>query len=283
MLAVIALLFLSLTLSYEDASASEFTGFAAFAAMNPRFPCNAYLRSQETAKRPAMAIVWGTFGYSPECVARYLERFRDRPHLLQIHLSNEVCRRNKRCRENEIEPKLTMRQYNQLLDRRDPNIINQLLERLQLIRAFTNTVKNGNTTLILSAGLEDNYSASAFRNLLGLLREEWPGMISRNPLRPSAGRMGADFIEAHLLNYDFQGEPCIATQDGVAGSFAHSAQFILNYHQQCMATILWRNNSQGAGQRVWRAPLKRAFSIREKEVTEIQKLLRFAAALSGAS
>lgn len=275
----IIILLLTFAYTIEDAQASEFTGLAAFAAMNPRFPCDAYLRSQSSAPRPGMVVVWGTFGYDATCVARFIERFSDRPHLLQIHLSNEVCRRNKRCKEFEVRPHWNIRRYNQALDSKDSQLFAELTARVQFIRHFVETLQTSNTTVVLSAGLEDNYSISAFRNLLELLRAEWPGLISRNPLRPESGRLGADFIEAHLLDYDFNGEPCIATQDGVLGSFRHSEQFIRNFSNQCFATFLWRAETQGAAQRVWTPPLKRKFRLGERQVRELRTLFKFAEVL----
>ncbi len=90
----------------SNANAEPYVGLSAFAAMNPSFPCNDWLGTlQEGTRRvskPAMAIVWGTFGSNGACVQRFLTQNRDRPHLLEIHFSNQTCLKYRRCATGEL-------------------------------------------------------------------------------------------------------------------------------------------------------------------------------------
>lgn len=220
-----------------------FRGVSAFAAMNDTFPCDRYLAMVNQAERPAMSVLWGTFGFNPRCVALFTQLNVDRPHMVQVHLSNETCRRNRVCGTGELFGGMTVRQYNRALENPQFEVIKALVERTEEIKAFTLAVGNPNTLWVLGTGLEDNYSNTAYSIVEFVVRRHWPGYISRNPLKGRV-RGGADWLEKHGNGASFGGQPCIANEDGTRNSHKRSRIFMRKY-AGCFASYLWRSEHQG--------------------------------------
>src|SRR4051812_2459540 len=61
----------------------RYRGVSSYSAMAPNFPCSRFLQIAERAKNPALAILWKTFGDSPECARQFFQRFKDRPTFLE--------------------------------------------------------------------------------------------------------------------------------------------------------------------------------------------------------
>lgn len=219
-------------------------------------------------------MVWGTFGKDPSCVINFLEKFHDRPHLLQIHFSNETCRRDRSCLEGEIANGATVYWYNRYLAENPQPIYREVLDRIQEIRAFVDEHKNSNTALLLSLGLEDNYTAQAARNLEALLRPSWPYLINRNPVRNDA-IVTNKFLEAHDPRKALRGPWCIFSEDGNRSSLT-ALKSRLKAYRHCIVVFAWRRNWQNAEPRERRfvPPRSRKFYFTAKDRRDVRYLLR---------
>ncbi|MBD1999228.1 hypothetical protein H6G00_21865 [Leptolyngbya sp. FACHB-541] len=163
----------------SDASSEPYIGLSAFAAMNPSFPCDSWLRTTRGLNKPAMAVLWGTFGNSGACMERFLYQNRNRPHLLEIHFSNQTCLEvedGRRCEDGELlrfnerrQPANTQDFNQEVLQ--NPALQNRIRDRIRRINQWLITHKNSNTKAVVSLGLEDEYSLEAFEKIVNLFQE----------------------------------------------------------------------------------------------------------------
>lgn len=243
-------------------------GMSYFAIQHPRFPCREALRVFRGVEHPALAILWGTFGEDNDCLRAWFRQSRNKPHTLEIHLTNEACVRNRRCREGEISG--TRR---------------ELVKRVRSILKVLLPVKNERTRLLLSTGLEDNFSRREFRRRLKIIRSVWPYEIVRNPLYGEYFS-GADLLERHGL-YVPIARPCVFNFDGhnVGNGNGHGryrprvtrseVRAILSRARRCDLAFLWEANSQGLyGGKNFTDPRARSFGISAGDVRHLNELMR---------
>lgn len=240
--------------------------------MSPDFPCDRFLAIVNQSPKPAMSVLWGTFGSSPSCVAAFVASNAHRPHMVQIHFSNETCRRNRNCQDGELHGELSVKAYNQTLEHPRFDVITSIVERAEQIKAFAHQFGNANTTWVLGAGLEDNYSNTAYSVVEFILRKHWGGIISRNPLKGRA-RGGAELLEKHGKKPTFGGQPCIANQDGSQGSYSSTRAFIKKY-RMCAASFIWRSAHQGRPGNHWVPIEERIYVIPDEDIANLGAILR---------
>lgn len=235
-----------------------------------------------------MAILWGTFSTKNICTKKYLQRFKDEPHTLEIHFSNEAGRRNGRLGKGELFPSLTVGQYNKALERKKPFVLKEIRLRAKAIAFFFENYGSPKTRLILSTGLEDNYTRKAFENFVRVIREEIPTsvILTRSPLHSTRFFPGAHFIELHGDTPDFpSGAPCISNLDGTDISFGddrrvlNGAISISEVHRflkrtRSCARLIWWSASQGIERGRFIKPRSRNFRIHSQNINAVNRLLR---------
>lgn len=262
---------------------TPFLGVSAYAAMSERYPCQRLMRATYHSRKPAIAVLWRSFGESTACMEWFMDLNRHRPHLLQIHITNEVCRRNRRCFEGEFLPRVSVGSYNKLLSSRDPRTLQLLRERVSGIVEFINHASNPNTVVILSTGLEDNYSIlvgdtinnDAYFAVLDAVRAEWSGLVSRNPEKDWYYPGTEEPAELQEVHDDWSASfpNTIANEDAVSANREDSLRF-LEHYKDSFAIFLWRAAQQGAGQRRWRPPREREYRFPIREEIEFSNLLK---------
>ena len=201
-------LFILLLISYlsEEAFAKPpkkpFIGFSSFAAMNSKYPCSRFLNISKSYSKPAMTVLLSTFGRNTECIKRFLNQNINKPHLLQIHLTNETCRRAKgRCTRDEIKPLWGVDKYNQELSRGNKELKKAIQNRVRFVERNIIPLTNSRTTLMLTTGLEDNFSEKAYLNVqLWIKQAGYRGYLVRNPLEDYCfGNRGSHLCELHSV------------------------------------------------------------------------------------
>ncbi|MCO6430571.1 MAG: hypothetical protein J5J00_06890 [Deltaproteobacteria bacterium] len=201
-------------------------GISAFAIQSNAFQgkvCRNFLRAISHSAKPAIAILYNTFGRNNRC----LEKFWDvtaaggKRHLTQIHFSNEAGRRMENLDRFDLLPEASIEEYNMLLERMPRWLERTLRKRVKSIRKLVER-HAGTGNFILSTGLEDNYSSDAWENLYGVLRSEWSGPISRNRVhnkwmrKQVWSRPAGVYNEFHGYKKGLPAEPppCVANGDG---------------------------------------------------------------------
>jgi len=221
---------LLLSLLVSNARAQNYQGISAYAAMSPRFPCDEWLKLEDNATYPAMAVVWHIFGDDQSCIVKFLDRYKDKPHLLQIHLSGKNCRwEDAPCPYSDAA-----------LREMSPATEARIRERFLGLDAMIVQYATAYTRIIISPLLEDDVSETAFRNLTAVVRSNLPYDVARIRWTP-----GATDIEEFHSNTGRPRRRCLANEDGTPNGLVGSAKFLRRY-SKCEAVILWRCDMQGS-------------------------------------
>lgn len=262
--------------------AQYYDGVAMLAAMLPAFnapdaagrtPCDKALEMLDATESPALAVLWGTFGDDLTCLKKFTEKLADRPHLLEIHLSNETCRRNGICRQEELFPGLSWEQYNTELERENPAVKARIETRLAGINSRLNGITQPTTLVALSLGLENHFTRRALEVLVSWVRPQWQGPIINNPVDYGALETGgADYLEKHAPRNVFGGAPCMVSEDGLYHDGEDSLEFF-DYHRFCAVRLAWRPEWQGREEGVAPTPPKtRTPEIKDADIAIIQEV-----------
>lgn len=270
------IIFLGLTLSlYESVIAppllaDNYRGFSSFASLSPRYPCSRLLQTLEAVPKPAINFVYGTFGNDFSCIKRFIDEFKDKDKAIQGQLSNENCRKYRRCGKGELFGKWSVRRYNYKLRRESKILSRHVGSRIRKIRRATET-SGPNSLLVLSTGLEDQLTNISYLKLYDVIRETWPYEISRNPLK--GHYIGpADYLERHGLRPEFHGKPCIYNNDGTEIDIP-KAKHVLKRYSHCRVSYFWNKRSQGRDTDEFVDPRLRRFRIFIKDIYLIGILL----------
>ena len=244
----------------EPLTFPRFVGLSAFSGLSYDFPCSEYIQAMSKVPNPIMPVVYGTFGTDFSCVSNFIQLQKE--SIVEIHFSNEACRRNNRCYEGEFAAELPVKGYNAALEENDPAILHAIRLRLIDLVAVAVSLSDVNpaVTWILSTGLEDQFTPLAYSNLHAEIARSWPYEIIRSPLDDNA--LGSSLTEHHGVQV-----PCntttIASNDGDPLNVSESAAFATN-HRDCKATILWQSNLQGISGEFTR-PRDRTFRITSED------------------
>ncbi len=263
-----------------------FFGLSAFAALHPQYPCSKWLRLMQNIDRPAMSILWGTFGHNKACVEQWLSIVQSKSHLLEVHISNEAGRRNRRLKQGELFKNDSVRAYNIRLCMNERSTRQRIQKRVQSIRDFVERVKSPNTILVLSLGLESQYSMCALTALRKNVKKVWPYGTIWNPVNIAAN----PYTEAMLLELHGVRPPlgrgCIANLDGVSINVGGRDPYrprvspgdftkFLQRHCHCKAVFGWTNRGQGiVADGRFRPPRSRRFIISTGDINILGRILR---------
>lgn len=186
--------------------------------MSPNWPCSRSLQVLNKFSAPATAILWRTFGKRKNCIRRFLHKNRARPHLIEIHPINNVYIRNGTTQRGTLEHKKTIASFNAKIMGFDPKLESQIINRIATISKFIEKARNKNTKIILSLGLEDDYTEAAAKRIDSIFRYKVPYELARNPQIYRADSSISEYIELHGYNprrlRPADEGACIANGDG---------------------------------------------------------------------
>ena len=270
-------------------------GVAYYAIQSARFPCERSLAVFDGLPNPALSVLWETFGSRQECLQSFLNNCitsRD-SCTLQIHPTNEYCRRHRVCAKHEVMPALDDRQINRALELKDRRVLAAYRSRVRRITNFVRPYSGTNVSFLLSTGLEDNYSPRAARILISAMRSIWPYSLVRVvKAKREREQSGTEFFEIHGIKprytYSAQNKSCIFNNDGrdVVLGTARTPQkrsvtlddlrlALEKYRETCPLLFVWWNN-QGAVRRPWEGftfPHQRSIEILSEDVQQVNTLL----------
>lgn len=235
-----------LILFSSPALAEPFVGLSAFSGLSLTFPCDDYVETAKLPKSPGMAVLFGTFGKDWSCVEAFVDAVQDRPHLLEVHLSNETCRRRtggRFCDVGELNRGDSVSGFSRRLESKDKRLTRDVIRRVRAIRGSVERVRAPSTVPALSTGLEDNYTAGAYRYILSLIRREWPYAIVENPVGNPRG--GADLVEYHGLRSPPSNRRSIYNNDGTELSLRALLELYERSQPGLFGLFYWDGTLQG--------------------------------------
>lgn len=268
---------------YEQSSLAvskvQYVGFSSFAVTHPSYNCSRFLSISDASHYPAITFPLRTFGDDYSCVKKFLDRYKSKPHLLQIHLTNETCRRKAgRCSPYEVESKLGVGAYNKALHRGKESLKKEIQDRVRFVTKRLKPLTNKNTKIILTTGLEDNYDDKAYLQILSWIQEEKPTyLIARSPVTPKCGLIGsANYCELHPAKSQFNNNTsaCIFNNDGNLNTIDDQLK-LFNKFSKCSVLFAWEPLTQGRGKLgdKFTEPRNRYFPFPAKLVNDYRGLI----------
>ena len=166
---------------------ATWTGISAFGIQSNAFQgevCHNFIESLHSSPKPAIAILFNTFGKNNTCLKRFWREtaLLGKRHLTEIHFSNEAGRRMNNLDSFDFLPGVSIEQYNVLLERMPRSLARIIRTRVKSIKK---TIRKFEHTgdFILSTGLEDNFTSAAWENIYSVIKSEWSGPIARNRVK----------------------------------------------------------------------------------------------------
>ena len=167
----------------------------------------------------------------------------------------------------------TVEQLNRALERGSRKVVRAFKGRLNRIDQFLKHNSDYKTEVILSTGLEDNYTERAFKRVLGIV-EKFGYAVARSQIRHARAR-GVDFNELHGV-LTKAAAPCIFNFDGTdihtgmgRRNYSNSvpiprAKELLRIAKKCRVAFLWEASAQGIEGERFIKPRERSFRTSRK-------------------
>lgn len=167
------------TLPYE--------GISAYGMYNKTFRkvLSRYLEDSSLSKRPATAVVLGSFGSDEYSARKFFSKMASlsRPHCFMAHLDNGVARRRRTQSKYDIAPNMDINAFNRALAEGDSDVMKAIRKRVRNFKTFCESYADPKCRLYLSLTLEDNFDQAAHLAIRRVVRDEWPYAIVSNPMR----------------------------------------------------------------------------------------------------
>lgn len=262
-----------ITLLIATNVAAQHKGFSSFSGMSEHFPCSRFLKIAKKSENPAMVVLYGTFGESFHCINRFLATFKDRKHVIEVHFSNESCRKFGRCKQGEFFGRDSVKTYNARLIRNKDGVRKKIHIRTEQI--LLGIRPNKNTRLLLSTGLEDRLYVRAWKNLYASIKDIWPYEIIRAPEGNHPQYHRGAGIELHGPDADYRERKCtVWNQDGFESGLSETARLFSRY-SHCGVLFSWTARAQGIhDNRRFIEPLDRDFKISREDILIYGNLLK---------
>lgn len=261
-------IFLSLVLLSSEVEAEPYRSVASYAILHERFPCRQWLSIVRRARRPVATVLWSFFGRDHRCLKRFVQAVQRKPHAIQTYLLNGSSRRNKLLLQTEPYSSVGVGKFNVLLQRKDRKLMTAIRRRVLKIRKLLEKLARGKTRLILSLGLEDNYTTSAARVLYRAVRRVWPYEISENPITKRS--YFGDLRELHAPKPKCS-KRTIAISDGFNFTEGDARAF-MQQTRNCLMQVLWSATLQGREHGPI-SPARRVYHISRSDSLMYKRLL----------
>lgn len=192
-------------------TSSSSYGTAPYAIQHPNFNCDAFINSLGPVKTVNISWLWDTFGHSTHCIDRVLAD--PRFEAFQLHLINGVCLRNGNCGSYEVFSGYSLPQVRNLLNNRDPVLLDRIRAEAQSAANFLNTRGLMSRPCYISPILETDLTTEEFQPVLDVVKPLFPGCtMVFNTLVPQ-NRISGTLYEWHSFNSVVGGE-CVYNNDG---------------------------------------------------------------------
>lgn len=265
-----------------------YLGISAFAITNKKFPYEWFLHQFPRAiKRPAIAILPGSFGWKWKGVEAFIAKFQDRPHLIEVHISNGPGRRAGKLVRGDFLHRLSVGEFDKRLSSGHKRTIRRIEKRACKIKRALERYATATTTIVVSPELETNLSQEAFTAFAVAIKRVWDVKIVANPQNSENSAL-ADYYECHGENHPSHPK-IIYNMDGLSlycedgeryfNQLSHSQVTTLGFAASRFATFLWSATQQGLGNSTgWGSagappPKKRTFVVSSQALVRMHNAL----------
>lgn len=237
--------------------------------------CTKALSVYEGVRRHSLAVLDTSFGRDMSCINRW-SLLPGASHL-EIHLTNEAGRRNRRLANYEAFHWLSKKRYMLLLERGHKGLLSRVANKAKGVSGRFGAVCK-RVTCSVSLGLESDLSKKAARTLSKSIRPHISWALVDNPQtrRGFIGLNSAHYFEQHGDKINpprrTQGR-CIANLDGTELPLDKWPQWIANVRKYRCMPLLWWGDAQGVAKK-FVEPRKRRFKLDKEKLKEINAILR---------
>ena len=277
----------------------SYLGFSGFAMMHRKFPTQAFLDVFKGVKQPCTALLYTSFGKKKRTLKKWLELVKLRDSVLEIHFSNEAGRRNNNLQRGEFLRRLSVGKYNYKLEHKNKRLLKKIRKRTRKLKKLIDKVMpcESKTRVIISTGLESQFTHKAHKVLVSTIKKEWPGvLLVHNPVNDASVFYGADLKEVHGIGDSYSNaKQTIINMDGISVLAEPGERYAYQYEidetkkefekelkKSPYAIMLWTASSQGlqnvdfGGRGDWLPPRKRGRKLKLSPLAAVKlnKLLR---------
>ncbi len=248
-----------------DCSADQVAilGRAPFAITHPNFNCKAYQESTAGLDRYAIALLWNTFGSHYDCLDSELQN--QRVALVEVHLINGACIRNRRCGSYEFLAKYTVETLRAAARAKSQKLRVEIEAAARNLASYLLPKLSNEKECYINPILETNLGRDE-----SVIIQEWIRPIFQgrckfvwNPVGSDPGSPieGAAVSEGHGATPNFIDNRCIANPDGTTISSESWLKFFSRY-RQCVAVLAWSSNDNcNVANAPFKDPRKRGCTI----------------------
>lgn len=187
-------------------------GRAPYGIQNRTFQCNNFIESIKPLEEIHISFLYHTFGRRYGCIKKILQL--EKLKSIQVHLINDTCLRNNRCRRYEFLYKYkSVEDYNRQWTRRTKPTLRRYIKYTRSIKNFLENNLPNNVECLISPALESNLKSPAAKILVKETRKLFPQcrIVWNSEFPPKLN--GADLKEHHTKNPKVT-SPCIINNDG---------------------------------------------------------------------
>jgi hypothetical protein len=262
-------------------------GISAFQILSKHWTvsqCRTLVNYLKNTDSPATSILWGSFGSDLSCLNHIIKISKRSPKhwWVQIHLSNEAGRRNKRLTNLDLLPELSVLEYNRALEEKNENVIRAIIKQIKEIRKITD--KNQHITWNLSLGLESNFTRKAAKKIYKIVQFNWPYDISYSSIFND--KLNGAVRELHGYGSTKKlGGNCIRNGDGTSiinlesngVGRNYSVHEIRKWYNKCRESacvcLFWANRWQGILSKKFIRPDRRNFIFRDEDINLVNRII----------
>lgn len=239
--------FLFLVLCVPLRAHANYVGLNGLAGMNPRFPCDAFVNTINTARNPVFTVLWdSSFGSSKECLKTFMASNAHRDHAVLVYLGNGNGRHDGTLEPGDFWQGWSCGIMNRLIAERNPYVRQSYADRLQEAMRFFAAFGSVHTQVVIVPELEDCFDSAAWAELGAFLQTQTHFVLARNPSTGSKEQGGAWFVEKHGKGAKCAGGTQIANLDGDTLGKSSTAKWFRT-HGNCWMMIGYVPEIQGRG------------------------------------
>lgn len=244
------------------------------------------LRVFDGVEHPALATIWRAFGDNNNNIRRFFDEHKNREHSLELHITNETCRRPPRhcTRFDTVWPHLRATAFNRRAATHPRRLERTFTRRVRRAYEFLEAARNENSTVIVTTGLEDNYDARTGTRIRSVLLKYFnAARVVVNPVRACGASGRHALVELHSGQPDTC-RPYVFSNDGrnlcrtVRGRGTEGCLSISGLHSQIRKYgarynfIWWNTQEIEPGEFV--EPRRRNFRIYLKDINLVNLLIK---------
>jgi len=237
--------------------------------------CTRALSVFDGVHRHSLAVLDTSFGRDMRCINRW-SLLPGASHL-QIHLTNEAGRRNRRLANYEAFHWLSKARYNLLLERRHKVLLSRVANKAKGVSGRYGEICK-RVACSLSLGLESDLSKKAARILAQSIRPHIDWALVDNPQNRGSfiGYDSAELFEQHGRNINPPKRTkrrCIANLDGTELPLDKWPEWIAQVQRYRCMPLLWWGDAQGVATK-FVEPRKRRFKLDKEKVRAVNAILK---------